>query len=527
MSTSHIRHDSDRAFLDQGGRFDESGGNKVISFIERFLCLEDGRPFKVLPWQQDVIHSWYSWFEASGQRRVTRGVLTCGRKQAKSILTFGLSAYHLIADGVEAPRVATCAVNREQAAQIFDWFAIAIDRNHQLRKALHPVASKKIIEYPKKHGRYRALSSDSKGGNLGHGYSFLAFDEMAFFSRNDELYHLLKNSTDARRGMQVMLSTAGFNKNCAFYREVQNCRKILSGEVRDFQTQPWIFEVPDGREDDESAWRLGCPSLGVTQSVEDFRQQWEREKRDATTRHVFQVLKMNQQKDQENVWLNVEDWDQCKTSLPVLDGKECVLGCDVGASRDLTSIAAVFPLEGKRYAVKVWNFVPEGALTTRDGANTVLYQSFAKSGSLTVTKGTATDEKQIISFLDTLRQRFKVRAVVFDKWQSLVIANHCKSQGLETYNFPQTHTYFNPAVIELERLVNRKQLLHDGDPCLRWQIGHTYLDTDNKGYKKPTTSRPENKKDSLIALLMALSQALQQPESKPSVYERRKIMLVG
>jgi len=521
----HVRTKSDQAFLDQGGVWDEAAGQKVIDFIERYLLLEDGRPLVLLPWMKGVIRSWYCWVTPEGKRRTRIGLLTCARKNAKSILTYALTAYHLIADGVTSPACASVAVNREQAAQIFDWLRFSIENNAKLSKALHVIPSKKTILYPAKNGRYRSLASDSKGGNFGHGFSFLVHDELAF--QKDDLYTVLKNSTDARQGLQVITSTAGFNKNGIFFKLTQYARKVLDGTVIDTTFQPWVFEVPEGEEDIEASWVKGNPSLGVCQTLDDFRNQWHREKQDATTRHAFSVLKFNQFRDTENVWIPAENWDGCKGVLPHLNGRECVIGCDVGAVRDLTALVAIFPLEDGKFAVKSWGFVPNGALTTRDGANTTLYQSFSKTGHLTILPGTATDEYKIIAHLDELRQKYKVRAVVFDQWQSLPLSNHCKRQGLTTFNFRQTHSYFHGPVVELEKLVNRKKLVHDGDPLLRWQVGHTYLDTDPKGYKKPITSRPENKKDNLIALLMALSQTLQQTgTSKPSVYEERKLFAV-
>lgn len=523
-----IRHDSDRAFIDQGGQWQEDKGRKVIEFIERYLVLENGKPFHVLPWMQDVIHSWYSYIRPDGLRRTKLGLLTCGRKQAKSMLTYGLTAYHLIADGEDSPSCASCAVNREQAGQIFDWFRHAIEGNPKLNNALHCVASKKLITYPKKNGRYRSLASDQGGGNLGHGHSFVVYDEMAFF-KNDNLWTMLRNSGDAKpNSLQVITSTAGWNKNGHFYKLVTDARKVLSGQVRDTTFQPWIFEVPDGYDlDDESNWPLAMPSLGVTQSIEDVRQQWERDKRDATSKHSFELLKFNRWQDAPNAWINVDAWDACKGNATIPDGSSVVVSVDVGATRDLTAISLIHPRPDKTYPIQSWGFVPEGAMKTRDGANTQVYAACAKGGSLIITPGTATDELRLIKFLDELRLKYKVTAVVFDKWQSLTLANHCMREGLDVFNFPQTHSYFNAPCLELEKFVNSKRVVHDGNPLLRWQVGHTYLDRDHKGYVKPITARPENKKDNLISLIMGLSIAISQSTSppKPSVYEGRGLLV--
>jgi len=527
VNNALVRHKSDEEKIRLGHVWDEAAGTKVIDFIEKYLVLEDGRPFILLPWMRDVIRSWYCWKKPDGTRSTKVGLLTCGRKNAKSCLTYGLTAYHLIADGEQSPSCVSCAVNREQAAQIFDWFKFAIEGNHVLSKALHAVPSKKTIFYPKRNGRYRSLASDTQGGNFGHGHTFVIHDELAFHKR-DDVYTALKNSTDAKpNGLQIITSTAGWNKNGAFFKLVNYSRKIMSGEVIDPTFQPFIFEAQTDDFDDEKNWFAANPSLGVVQSVEDFRNNWNRDKQEATSRLSAIRLKMNRWTDAENVWISVEDWDACKGHVPDLTGQAVVLGVDVGASRDLTAISLVAP-DGDKMFVKSWGFVPEGTFRTRENVNAHIYQTCQHDGSLQLTPGTATDENRIIAFLDDLCQKFDVKAVVFDKWQSLVISNYLNKKGVTVWNFPQTHSYFNAPALELEKLVNQKRLVHDGNALLRWQIGHTYLHRDNKGYVKPQTARPENKKDNLIALLMALSQCLAgEVTPKKSVYEDRGIFLVG
>jgi phage terminase large subunit-like protein len=305
---------------------------------------------------------------------------------------------------------------------------------------------------------------------------------------------------------------------------VQYSRKVLSGEIVDTIFQPWIFEAQTDDFDDENNWFAANPSLGVVQSVEDFRANWNRDKQEATSRLSAIRLKMNRWTDAENSWISVEDWDACKGHIP--DLSQVVIGVDVGASRDLTAISLVSP-QGDKVYVKSWGFVPSGVFNTRENNNVHIYQTCQQDKSLTVTDGTATDENFIIKFLDDLCQKYQVKAVVFDKWQSLVISNHFQKKGLQVWNFPQTHAYFNAPALEFEKLVSQRRIVHDGNNLLRWQIGHTYLSRDSKGYVKPTTSRPENKKDNLIALLMALSQCLAgEVSEKKSVYEGRGIFVI-
>jgi phage terminase large subunit-like protein len=341
------------------------------------------------------------------------------------------------------------------------------------------------------------------------------------------LFTALKNSTDARpNGFQVITSTAGWNKIGAFYKLVQYSRDILSGKIIDPTFQPWIFEVPEGADlDDRRNWYLANPSLGITQSEADFAGQWERERRDGSTKLAFQRLKFNMWTDAENAWVSPEAFDACRGDTTIPGGTPVVLAADIGATRDLTAISLVARV-GERIVVKTWGFVPSGYTNTRDNANTVKYQQFANEGGLEITPGTATDLDYIMKKLDGLCSRYKVQAVVFDRWQSLPLANHLSRKGVPTFNFPQTHSYFNAPCLEFERLVNSRKVVHDGSGLLRWQIGHTYLTRDSKGYVKPESASPPLKKDNLIATLMGLSQCLQAGEAKPSVYESQGVFVL-
>ena len=523
-----IRTKSDELFVRDGGVWNEERGQRVIRFIESFLVLESGQPFRLLDWQKEFIRCVYCW-EKDGLRRIKLALLTLARKNGKSALTFGLTAYHLIADGEQSPSCVSCACTKEQAGQIYDWFRFAVENNPKLSSALRCTASRKTIHYPKRNGTYRSLASEANA-NFGHGHSFVIYDELAFH-RKDDLYIALKNSTDARpNGLQVITSTSGWNKNGAFFKLTQYAKKVLSGEVIDTTFSPHVFETPATADlDDESNWHLANPSLGITQSIADFRHQWHRERQDATSKLAFQRLKFNMWTDAENSWIAPETWDSCQGNATIPDGSEVYVGVDIGATRDLTAITLVAPQQDKSFKVRTVGFVPEAALQTRDGVNTVVYQSCVKHGDLRLTKGNATDEKAVIAHLDELRSRYKVLSVTFDKWQSLTLSNHLAQHNVTVFGFPQTHSYFNAPCLELEKLVNTKRITHDGSPLLRWQIGHTYLDRDSKGYVKPTTSRPENKKDNLISLLMALSQALQAGtvQAKPSVYETRGLFVLG
>ena len=61
----------------------------------------------------------------------------------------------------------------------------------------------------------------------------------------------------------------------------------------------------------------------------------------------------------------------------------------------------------------------------------------------------------------------------------------------------------------LEALVLQKKLQHDSDPVLTWMASNVVAHLDAKDNIYPRKERPENKIDGVVALIMALSRAIQ------------------
>jgi phage terminase large subunit-like protein len=57
--------------------------------------------------------------------------------------------------------------------------------------------------------------------------------------------------------------------------------------------------------------------------------------------------------------------------------------------------------------------------------------------------------------------------------------------------------------------VLQKRLVHDADPVLAWMASNVVGHLDAKDNIYPRKERPENKIDGIVALIMALSRAIQ------------------
>jgi phage terminase large subunit-like protein len=80
------------------------------------------------------------------------------------------------------------------------------------------------------------------------------------------------------------------------------------------------------------------------------------------------------------------------------------------------------------------------------------------------------------------------------------------------HEFRATTQNFSPAIIELDAAMRGSRLRHDGNPVLAWCIGNVVGKADRRGNLYPTKSRPDQKIDAAVALMMAIGRAMVEDE---------------
>ena len=79
---------------------------------------------------------------------------------------------------------------------------------------------------------------------------------------------------------------------------------------------------------------------------------------------------------------------------------------------------------------------------------------------------------------------------------------------------------------ELEKLVVSGKLRHGGHPVLRWMASNVAVELDAAGNLKPSKKRSTERIDGIVAAIMALGRALNQPPPSRSVYEDRGVIIL-
>ena len=137
-----------------------------------------------------------------------------------------------------------------------------------------------------------------------------------------------------------------------------------------------------------------------------------------------------------------------------------------------------------------------------------------------------TDFDQIESDLVNDLARFDVQEIGFDPWQSTQMMNRLAAAGANVTEFRQVVANFSEPTKDLDALMRKQGLVHDGNPVMAWMIGNVVGHYDAKDNVYPRKERPENKIDGAVALIMVRGLKMKSDAPAPQSYLQAGNLLV-
>lgn len=516
-----------RASSADGFRFDAEAADRVVAFFAE--CLRHttgewrGQPFVLSDWQAQIVRDVFGWKRADGTRRYRTAFIFVPRKAGKTTLAAGLALYALYCDGEPGAQVVNAAADREQAALCFEAAKQMVEAEPELAARSQPF--KRAVVVPNSGSSYRVLSSEAYSKH-GLNCSYIGADELHAWP-DRELWDVLTTSTGARRQpLTVVTTTAGFDRHSICFELYDYACKVRDGIIDDPTFYPAIFEA--GPEDDwkePATWRKAHPGLGVSVKEEYFAAEAAKALQLPSYENTFRRLLLNQWTEQDVRWLSLEAWDACRGTLPDLEGRACYAGLDLSTTTDITALVLAFPDAGTVHMLPLF-FVPEEGIHKRARRDRVPYDVWRREGHILATEGNVIDYDAIRAKVNELAERFNIREVAIDRWNATQLATQLTGDGFEIVAFGQGYASMSGPAKELEKRLLGRQVLHDGNPVLRWMASNVAIEQDAAGNIKPSKARSTERIDGIVAACMALARVIANEEEGPSRYAKEGFAFV-
>ena len=520
------------SFMLPTSHYDEEKADRAVRFIEN-LCHTKGKwagkPFLLLPWQEKIVRDIFGIVRADGKRQFLTAYVEIPKKQGKSELAAAIALYLLYADGEASAEVYGAACDRSQASIVFDVARQMVEMCPALRKRSKIMtAGKRIVNY-RNAGFYQVLSAET-GTKHGLNVSGLVFDEI-HAQPNRKLYDVLtKGSGDAReQPLFFIITTAGTDRNSICYELHSKALDIMHGKKNDPTFYPVVYGLSEEDDwNDEANWYKANPSLGHTITIDRVREAYKDALDNPAEENVFKQLRLNIWTNSAVAWIpdHIYSRGNEPISMELLEGRQCYAGLDLSSTSDITALVLVFPPrdEYEKHIVLPFFWLPEETLELRCRRDHVLYDVWRKQGFINTTEGNVIHYGFIEKFIEDLGKRYHILEIAYDRWNATQMVQNLEDEGFVMVPFGQGFKDMSPPSKELYKLLMEGNIIHGGNPVLKWMAGNVVMRQDPAGNIKPDKEKSTEKIDGIVALIMGLDRCIRHAGNESSVYDERGII---
>ena len=503
--------------------FNPARVNRVIGFfglLRHFKDAAAGKPFILEPWQQFIIACVYGFeWRADPSARVCNNVyIEVSRKNGKTAFAAGLCLYHLVADGVQGAEVDLAANSREQANIAFE-FASKYAKQLNTQKHRHFKTLRKEIFFNAGNSKMNVFASDASKLD-GFNASMYLIDEY-HAAKDTKLRDVLQSSQANRQNpLEVIITTAGFDKNLPCYRYRETALDVMRGNSQDDTLWAFVYCMDDN--DDwtaEENWVKCSPNIGVSVNERFLQSQVNKARNNASEEVGIRTKTFNTWMDTSTTWIASEYIAKAFQPVTLSDYYDpadplVYCGVDLSSTTDLTAVSFMV-VHGEKYIFRTSYYLPSESVSKSELATQ--YRDWVRMGHLKVMPGNVVDYEYILRDILEQDKETQIQMLGYDSWNATQFAISATASGIPMQQFSQSIGNFNRPTKELERLILSGRVVIDNNPITRYCFSNVELRSDHNGNTKPDKGSRLKKIDGVIAMLEALGVYLLNPVSDISV----------
>lgn len=546
----HVRAECKRHLDDlkvgkkRGLTFDLERAQFALDFFPSVLRLSDGqfdgKPFNLAPPQEFIVGRLFGWYrtykdKATGEkitkRRFTRAYVEMGKGNGKSPLAAGIGLFGMFADGENRSQVFAAAAKLDQARILFDDAVAMVEKSAFLSQrisaqGINPVHN---LTHRKSGSFFRPVGRDT--GKTGSGWRphFILVDELHEHPNRQILEVLERGFKSRLQPLNFMITNSGSDRNSVCYEEhasaVDIAHQIQTGANAD-ETFTYVCALDEGDDplNDPSCFEKANPLLGAI-LTEDYLLSVASQARAIPGKaNNIRRLHFCQWTDADSAWIGRDVWEACEDPAMAIEdfiGQPCFAGLDLGATKDMTARAMVFP-DGftddhkPKFALFAHGYTPADTLFEREISDKAPYPAWVEGGFLTATPGKVVRLDYVAHDLVEFSQDYDLEVVAYDRWLIRYFEQAIDEMGatLPLMEHPQSVSrrkdtdLWMPGSIEMfEDLLLEGRLRIAVNPALRSAVASTTFWESPAGLRRFEKQRSTGRIDLAVASAMAIGAA--------------------
>jgi phage terminase large subunit-like protein len=450
------------------------------------------------------------------ERMVTDVILFIPRKAGKSTLTAVIALYELLC-GEAGAEVFTLATNREQATIVFDAAKGFVENMPKELSDMFNPSKYTINKRGDTQSMFKALSRDTKKTGDGKNPSCVIIDEAAQIVDRNSIEVLHSGMVARQNPLRIYITTASFTKDTKFYEDFSLFRSRLTGEAEDNPRWFGLLYGLDLADDwrDPKTWAKANPMHGISVFENAIAQRADEAKHKPAALNEFLCKTLNIFVSANTAWLDRAYWDdaECIIKEQRKEPEAVFIGFDLAATRDLNAVCTLKRFGEMDYEAEWQFFLPEQSIDLIPKHYSDIFRVAVSTGILKLTEGNVMDDREISEFIVAQCEKYDVQEVGYDAYNAASLVARLHDYGIPVKKVGQGMAVLNNPSKYIEKLILNKQIKHDGNPFVGWQLGNCEVYTDVNGNIKVRKNEADQaaKVDGIIALIIAAHCSLDNP----------------
>lgn len=464
--------------------------------------------YRLTPVQAFQFASIYGFWN-NGHRVVREAVLFVPRKFSKTTSSASLAIDDLLFGDANAESY-TGANSNDQAKKCFDVIRGCM-RKLDPKGRRYTINEQTIKSRRKDRNAFAQCLTANARTKDGLNASTVIMDEFSQ-ARDNSLLTVLTTSMGVRENpLTVIITTASDVFGGPFYEMLQGYKSVLLGEFEDDSLFAHIFEPDlDDPEDSEATWLKVQPHMGVTVSLDFYRQEYKNAVRNGSAAMLaFRTKLLNvYSENQQRSWISSTLARSIARPMPLdaIKGRpDAMVAIDLSESDDFSAVTVgIYDYDRKNFNFHTAYFFPEGALPGHP--NERMYRVWAEKGYLTLTAGDVIDYRAIVDYVLYLNKVVRILGIGYDPYKSLEVVNMLAASGADNVlaGVRQTYGNFTAPVESFEHGAKTGHIFINDNPINYYCFGNAVLDRDKLENCKPIKRTQTQKIDGVITKLMCL-----------------------
>jgi len=485
--------------------------DKVFKFLS-ILNLERGNEFQQFvcePFQAlTIAHLFGIYLKGTNKRKYQETFFFIGRKNGKTSWAATLQLYFLLMDGVVSPQSILLSGTQAMARRCLDILHSIIINTPSLNQLLHFNRGQVYLERSKGIAFAEILAADERRIQ-GYNINSAIIDEVHVLD-NDKIISAARKSMAARENpMLFLISSAGDSSRDYCKDLVKYSKKVLTGEIMDDAFLPILYTLDDNDNwKDKKNWIKSNPAIGTIKDTSFLAKEFQRAQNFSSSMYDFLVYDLNIFSDVVDVWIAPKFIKKIfkKIDREELLGKQCYIGLDLSAIKDLTAISLLFPNEDdteENFKVINYFIFPKNA-DKLQRKNQVNLRKWIDDEYIIECDTSVIDETLILQLIEDFMDKYNVIGIGYDSWSMQLMLPKFEALGITNICPIKQGFHLSYAVKKLQKLIELNQIQIEENPVMRWNFSNVKIEHDAIENWRINKKKSLDSIDGIIALTNAL-----------------------